>query len=108
MVDILLHLHQYVPAHTFSKSIVVGTREPFDMTDAVLQKVSLNKDPSHKGYLCVMQVLLGGDQLTAARIRGAQRARSNCLTTTSRLEGVEATSADFHVKLNLLDASLFK
>ena len=55
-----------------------------------------------------MQVLLGGDQLTAARIRGAQRARSNCLTTTSRLEGVEATSADFHVKLNLLDASLFK
>lgn len=41
MVDILLHLQQYTPAVECKKEVVVGTGEPFELTDAVLQKVCL-------------------------------------------------------------------
>ena len=40
MVDILLHLQQYTPAVEFKRKVTVGTGEPFEMTDAVLRKVS--------------------------------------------------------------------
>ena len=40
MVDTLIHLHQYIPSIEFKKIITVGTREPFEMKDAVLWKVS--------------------------------------------------------------------
>ena len=39
MVDILIHLQQYIPAIEFKTSIVVGTREPYEMTDYVVTKL---------------------------------------------------------------------
>ena len=47
-------------------------------------------------------MLLGGDQLTAARARGAQRIRSNSERSLDRLEGFEPTSEDWHAKGILL------
>ena len=39
MVNILIHLQQYIPAIEFKISIV-GTREPYEMTDYVVHKVN--------------------------------------------------------------------
>ena len=42
MVDILIHLHQYIPSIEFKKTIKVGTREPFEMKDAVSSRDRLS------------------------------------------------------------------
>ena len=44
-------------------------------------------------------MLLGGDQLTAADIRGAQMSWQNRLSAASHLlEGLVAAAADFHAQ----------
>ncbi len=83
------HLHQYVPSIEYKKTVqMMTTEETVEVPQASITKI-----------------LLGGDQLTAARARGARRARANSLSPLIRLEGIEPTAADFHVLLNLLDVS---
>ena len=88
MVEIMSH-HQYVPSHQYIKKVfVTGTGQEVDVSEVIFKKI-----------------LFGGDQLTATRGRSAKRARSNSLSSITRLDGLEPNASDFHVQLNLLDVS---
>ena len=44
-------------------------------------------------------ILVGGDQLTCARVRGGQRIRENSCTGRKRLEGLVPVIEDWHAKV---------
>ena len=44
-------------------------------------------------------ILLGGDQLTCARVRGSQRIRENSTNGSARLEGVVPVIEDWHARV---------
>lgn len=89
MVEIMSHLHRYVPSIEREKTqYVTGSGEEVEVSEVNTKKI-----------------LFGGDQLTAARARGAKRARANSLSGTTRLEGLTPCAEDWHAKLNLLDVS---
>ncbi len=91
MVDIMLHLHQYVPLTQTTKQLFVPSiGEEVDICQASLHPI-----------------LLGGDQLTAARARGAKKTRVNSVTCGTRLDGLIPCAEDWHTKMNLLDVSYF-
>ena len=48
----------------------------------------------------LLNILLGGDQLTAARARGAKRVMMNGSTKQKRLEGTYPVVEDWHAKMN--------
>ena len=50
-------------------------------------------------------ILFVGDHLTAAKARGAIKARVNSVTPVSRLEGMISCAEDWHARLNLLDVT---
>ena len=85
MCQIMDSLHQYVLS--ISKDITV------DLPDGH----SINyKDVD------MWETLFGGDQLTAARIRGAISIRANHPTTLQRLEGLIPTVEDWHTRMTLM------
>ena len=45
----------------------------------------------------------GGDQLTAARVRGAQAAKCNSVTSAKRFDGLIPVIEDWHTKVVLLE-----
>lgn len=47
-------------------------------------------------------ILVHGDYLTASRARGAQKAKINSESPSSRLEGLVPVAADWHTKLKNL------
>jgi len=51
-------------------------------------------------------VLIGGDQLTAARICGAQRVRGNSDNGRDRLEGLVPVVEDWHAKVCFLQVRI--
>lgn len=85
MVDIISHLHQYVPVVEYTQQVIVPTGET-----AEVQQASFHT------------VLLGGDQLTAARTRGAKKSRANSVSPVTRLDGLISCAEDWHTKLNFL------
>ena len=87
MVDIMSHLHQYVPTVTYMDNISISDEE-----ESVLQVP----------HAIFHKILFGGDQLTAARARGAQKIRMNSISPKTRLEGLIPCTEDWHTKLNLL------
>lgn len=86
MVDILEELHKYVPTKQTTKE--------FDVvhSDEDVEHISIEVDHFH-------HILLGGDQLTVARVRGAQRIRNNSESGTACLEGFIPVAEDWHTKL---------
>ena len=87
MVDILTSLHKYVPVHELSGSVAVpGSVEPQPIKVEIMHKT-----------------LFGGDQMTAARARGAQRLCENSQLPTSHLEGCIPVAEAWHTKLCLLE-----
>lgn len=90
MVEIVDRLHKYVPT--------VTRTEMFEMplTDEL---ISIRADYFH-------HITFGGDQLTSARIRGAQRLRSNSEHPRGRLEGFAAVTEDWHAKVCLMAVSV--
>lgn len=48
------------------------------------------------------KILLGGDQLTAARARGTQSIRRTEDTAARRLQGLIAVTEDWHVRMSLM------
>lgn len=87
MVDILDALHEYVPTKTCHTTISC----PVEASE-----VPIRVDYMHK-------ILLGGDQLTAVRVRGAQRMRAGSMHGTGRLEGFIPVVEDWHAKVCLLE-----
>ena len=72
MAEIMTLLQQYVPAKEYTKDIFVeGTDNLSTVHSAVLHPV-----------------LFGGDQLTAARARGAKRVKMNGISPKAHLEGL--------------------
>ena len=89
MIDILSELHQYVPSFDYGENL-------YELLSGHSLKVPQTK---------VKRNLIGGEQLTAARVGGAKKSRANSLSVATRLEGLEPTAADFHILLNMLDVS---
>ena len=48
------------------------------------------------------KILLGGDQLTAARARGTQAIRRTESTPANRLQGLIPVIEDWHVRMSLM------
>ena len=81
---IMEELHKYVPS------------TPTVTTVALCGETLEHRDTNqHK-------ILLGGDQLTAARARGAQALRCNHGTCEDRLVGLIPTVEDWHTRVILL------
>lgn len=89
MVDILETLHKYVP----TTSSEVGFQHPDTGEESTLKV-------DHFKHL-----LVGGDQLTVARIRSAQLVRQNSNTSSDRLEGMVPFIQDWHAKLCFLQVN---
>lgn len=86
MVDIMAHMHQYVPIIESSEEVYVPSLD---------EKVELCK------ARC-FPIIIAGDQLTAARARGAKEVKCNSVSPTSRFEGLIPTATDWHTKQALL------
>lgn len=86
MVEIMTHLQKYVPAVEFSEDVFVAATGEI----AQVQRATIH------------QVLFGGDQLTAARARGAKKAMMNSTSPITRLNGLIPCAEDWHTKLNFL------
>lgn len=82
MCAIMEQLHTYVPTVSHTKELPTE-----DDGDPVL----LDDFNFHR-------ILLGGDQLTAARCRGSAAARGDHQTSLERLQGLTPVSEDWHSK----------
>ena len=88
MSKILCHLMKFVP--TLPKegtlSLPNGSQLTFDATE-------------------FFPILIGGDQLTAARIRGTQALRVTEDKAVDRLQGLLPVVEDWHARMSLVDVS---
>lgn len=89
MVDIMDDLNAYVPTEVAHTTVEIPGHEP--------QRMQV--DTMHK-------VLVGGDQLTVARMKGAQRIRDNSEHDAARLKGFIPVVEDWHTKVCLLEVGL--
>ena len=87
MVEVLAHLHQYVPIKEYTNDVYISS-----INETVVE---------HRAK--VRKILFGEDQLTAARARGAIKAMSNATTPAKRLEGIIPVVEDWHAKMSFLD-----
>ena len=85
MVAIMAHPHQYAP-------VVEQVEVHIASIDKTVQVTTAR----------TCHILVGSDQLTAARARGAQKANVNSLTPSSKLEGLVPMVEDWHTKVTLL------
>ena len=90
MVDIMEHIHQYVPSINYCEKRTINTGE------TVLEE----KAKFHP-------VLVGGDQLTVARARSAIKIKANSHSPTKRLSGIIPVMEDWHTKANFLGVSIW-
>ena len=82
MIDIMDHLHKYVPSlHTSEDVTFRSTGE-----NAVAHRVDFHP------------LIFGGDQLTVKRARGGQKIRSNSKTEDHKLGGLVPVAEDWHAK----------
>ena len=87
MVSIMSSLHQYLPMRQLSGSVAVPGSSDLETVDVELL---------HK-------TLLGGDQLTVARARGAQSQRENSVHPKGQLSGFIPVVEDWHAKVCLME-----
>lgn len=87
MCQILDKLHDYVPSINSSKTVIRDER-------AIIID----------DYKCA-KILMGGDQLTVARIRGAVSIRANEEARKDRLEGIIPVVEDWHTRQVLMQVS---
>ena len=83
MVEIVHHLHQYVPAVEYEDKVTIHSTGEV----VTVQKANFSS------------VLLGGDQLTAAQVRSAIKAKVNEDTPADRFEGIVPVAEDRHTKM---------
>lgn len=89
MVEILEMLHKYVPSCTSQ----IEYEHPDTGKEESLKLHHFN------------HILVGGDQLTVARIYSAQKVRKNSDTSQERLEGIVPAIQDWHAKLCFMKVS---
>ena len=86
MSEILDELHKYVPMIRTTQVVEIsGPRE-------TTRPITIHTD--HFNH-----ILIGGDQLTVARVRGCQRVKANSHTGRSRYEGLVPVIEDWHTKM---------
>ena len=85
MNNILHHFMKYVPTLTREGEMPLPDENVFTFDDT--------------------KILFGGDQLTAARMRGTQALLVLTTTPTDRLEGVIPVLEDWHSRMALVDVS---
>ena len=90
MVSIMSTLQQYVPIRQLSASVAVPGSSDLEAIDVELL---------HK-------TLLGGDQLTVARARGAQSQRENSIHPKGQLNGFIPVVEDWHAKVCLMEVNV--
>ena len=90
MVDIMSTLHQYVPVVEYTEEHYIPSSQ---------QSVLVPRAYFHP-------IIIGGDQLTAARGRVAKKAKLHADSPVSRLEGLIPVAEDWHTKVNLLEVSI--
>lgn len=88
MVDIMAHLHQYVPSVNRSEEKMISPDEAFSQEKAKFH-----------------QILVGGDQLTVARARSAIKVKVNSFTPSKKFSGIIPVVEDWHTKANFLGVS---
>lgn len=89
MIQILTHAQKYVPSKTVKRNLVLPSKN------------TISYEEEHYAV-----TLIGGDQLTVARARGAQRIRSNSTKSEDRLDGLLPVTEDWHAKMCLLQVSI--
>ena len=72
MIKILTHIHQYVPVVEYETEVDIPNSNT---------KQSVRSVVAHP-------ILFGGDQLTAAHVRGAQDAKCNSASADKRFDGI--------------------
>ena len=92
MIQILQNLHKYVPAIERDQEIFIPSQEMSIMRSNTMQ---------HK-------LIFGGDQLTVARVRGAQVAMCNGSTLLQRPEGLIPIIQDWHAEVILAEVCTIK
>lgn len=85
MIDVMDHLHQYVPTNT--STVQVDLPKTGD-------KIDITKTAFHT-------ILFSGDLLTSKRARGSQMIRSNSITSTQQINGLLPCTEDWHARLCL-------
>ena len=87
MISILEHMHTYVPKVSFT--------EVFEIDGMEVQ---------HEDHR-LLTTLVGGDQLSVARVRGSQLIRANSETNVDRLNGLLPIAEDWHAKVVFIEVS---
>ena len=82
MVEIMSSLHQYVPVIEYTEDCSIPE---------IGEKVQVPSALLHP-------ILVGGDQLTAARGRGVKKAKVHADSPVSRLEGLIPVAEDSHTR----------
>ena len=85
MCHIMEKLHKYVPTITQERTVNLPNGETFKCDDTKM-----------------WELLMGGDQLTVARCRGAAAIRSSHVSSTDRLEGLVPVVEDWHSRMTFL------
>lgn len=88
MVDIMTHLHQYVPTVSTSHEHTISSGMTVEEKSATFHPI-----------------LVGGDQLTVARARSAIKSKMNGHTHPKALAGIVPVVEDWHSKANFLGVS---
>lgn len=90
MIKCLEDIQVYVPSKEVEREVTIPNKTGPD----TIMKI---RDQQH------MMTLVGGDQVTVARIRGAQRIRGNSETSQQRLDGILPVPEDWHAKMCFLE-----
>lgn len=85
MIDIMTRIHEYVPTVSTSHEYTISSGEQVKEESASLHPI-----------------VVGGDQLTAARMRSAIKNKSNGQTHSQTLSGIVPAAEDWHTKANFL------
>ena len=86
MSKIMDALHAYVPTHASEGQLTLPNGSDLSFDDTTFFKI-----------------LIGGDQLTVARVAGVQTLRMGHATTLDRLEGLIPVVEDWHTRVILLE-----
>jgi len=90
MCSIMKSLHNYVPKKTYKLT--------YHLPD---EDFTVNEDFHHR-------ILLGGDQLTVCRTRGARLARSHDDEPTQHFDGFIPVAEDWHTRMTMMRVSVYR